>query len=193
MMDNQLIFEKSKPYRRCMVIEKRVPLNIDDKYVRKSELNLPEISEVDLIRHYMNLSRKAHGIVNGFYPLGSCTMKYNPALNEEIASDQRFSNVHPMQNASDMQGTLQVMYDLKNKLCEITGMHDMSLQPSAGAHGELTALMMIKAFHRDNGGIGRNVVLVPDSAHGTNPASGAMLGYDIKVVPSNSVGMVPDS
>jgi len=189
-MDNQLIFEKSKADRRCTIINREVESKIDTKFARKSPLDLPEIAEVDLIRHYMGLSKKAHGVINGFYPLGSCTMKYNPALNEEIATDKGFANSHPLQNSEDMQGTLEIMYDLKNELCEITGMHDMSLQPAAGAHGELTALMMIKAYHRDHGQSHRNIVLIPDSAHGTNPASGAMLGYDIKVVPSNEHGMV---
>ncbi len=189
-MDNKLIFEKSKAGRRSTVISKSSASNISDKYKRKSILDLPEIAEVDLVRHYMELSKKAHGVSNGFYPLGSCTMKYNPALNEEIAGDKNFTQVHPLQKAEDMQGTLQVMYELKNSLCEITGMSDMTLQPAAGAHGELTALMMIKAFHHDNGEQDRNIVLVPDSAHGTNPASAGMLGYEIKVVPSDENGMV---
>ena len=189
-MDNKLLFEKSKADRRATVICVNASCNIDAKYARKSKLKLPQIAEVDLVRHYMGLSRKAHGVSNGFYPLGSCTMKYNPATNEAIASLKNFTHIHPLQPQASMQGTLEVMHDLAKSLCKITGMHDITLQPAAGAHGELTALMMIKAFHRDHGEANRNIVLVPDSAHGTNPASATMLGYEIKVIPSDFQGMV---
>ncbi|MBN2878741.1 MAG: aminomethyl-transferring glycine dehydrogenase subunit GcvPB [Clostridia bacterium] len=189
-MYNKLIFEKSVAGANKRKLfncdEKTVP----EKYARKAKLNLPDVSEVDLVRHYQELARKAHGVANGFYPLGSCTMKYNPIINEEIASIENFRNIHPLQSQSDMQGSMEVMYKLKEALCEVTGMYDMTLQPSAGAHGELTSLMMIKQFHESNGEGYRNKVFIPDSAHGTNPASAAMVGYEVVEIPSTDGGFV---
>lgn len=189
-MHNKLIFEKSVNGRNKKTLFECKLNIVNTKYARQIPINIPDIAEIDLVRHYMELASKTYGVSNGFYPLGSCTMKYNPAINEEIASMGEFTNIHPLQSTDEMQGTLEVMYNLEEALCSITGMHSMSLQPAAGAHGELTALMMIKQLHISNGQGHRNVVLVPDSAHGTNPASGAMLGYTIKVVPSTEHGYI---
>jgi glycine dehydrogenase subunit 2 len=145
---------------------------------------LPEIAEVDLVRHYTELSRYVYGVDNGFYPLGSCTMKYNPKMNEEIARLPGFCDLHPLQDMRSAQGALTVMAQLEDALCEIAGMDAFSLQPAAGAQGEWTALRMIRAYHLKNGDINRDCVLVADSAHGTNPASAAMAGFKVKSVPS---------
>lgn len=189
-MDNKLIFEKSVKGRRTFHMLGSEKCDMDTNQIRKVPLNLPEIAEIDLVRHYIGLSKKAHGVSNGFYPLGSCTMKYNPSLHEAIAGMSEFCEVHPLQDESDMQGVLEIMYKLEKALCEITGMEATTLQCAAGAHGELTALMMIKAYHKSSGESNRNVVIVPDSAHGTNPASASRLGYIIKIVPSDKNGMV---
>ena len=144
---------------------------------------LPEMSEVEVVRHFTALSRRNHGVDNGFYPLGSCTMKYNPRINEAAAS--LFADLHPLCDARDAQGILRLTHDLEQALCEITGMDAMSLQPAAGAHGELTGLMLIRAYHENRGELSkRTKILVPDSAHGTNPASAAMAGFEVVVVPS---------
>lgn len=189
-MHNKLIFEKSQDganKKRLFSIDESI---VPKKYARQAPLDIPDVAEIDLMRHYMELARKSHGVSNGFYPLGSCTMKYNPAINEEIASIASFANIHPLQCVEDMQGSLGLMYNLKVALCELTGMDDMTLQPAAGAHGELTALMMIKEYHASNNQSHRNVVFVPDSAHGTNPASGAMVGYTVVQIPSTEDGFV---
>ena len=189
-MYNELIFEKSiegANKRNLFNCEKSI---VPEKYARKTSLNLPDVAEVDLVRHYQELARKSHGVSNGFYPLGSCTMKYNPVINEEMASICEFTNIHPLQSEEDIQGSLEVMFKLKEVLCEVTGMDDMTLQPSAGAHGELTSLMMIKQFHESNNNAHKNIVFVPDSAHGTNPASAAMVGYDVVEIPSTVDGFV---
>lgn len=189
-MDNRLIFEKSHAGRRATVIDPAMPASSKQLIKRKKPLNLPNVAEVDLVRHYVGLSRKAHGVVNGFYPLGSCTMKYNPLRHEDVAGYPQFADIHPLQEEKDMQGVLEVMYQLQRMLCEITGMADLTLQPAAGAHGELTALMMIKSYHESRGEGHRNVVIIPDSAHGTNPASASMVGYKTVVVPSTDDGHV---
>ncbi len=189
-MYNKLIFEKGTDganKRNLFEVDESI---LPEKYARQNKMNLPDVAEIDLVRHYQELARKSHGVANGFYPLGSCTMKYNPAVNEEMASIKEFQNIHPLQSEEDMQGSLEVMYELKEALCEVTGMDDMTLQPSAGAHGELTSLMMIKAFHESNGQAYRNKVFVPDSAHGTNPASAAMVGYTVIEIPSTEGGYV---
>ncbi|MEX1377989.1 MAG: aminomethyl-transferring glycine dehydrogenase subunit GcvPB [Eubacteriales bacterium] len=189
-MYNELIFEKSQKganKRRLFDCAESV---VPAKYARKQEIDLPDVAEIDLVRHYQELARKSHGVANGFYPLGSCTMKYNPIINEEMASIHEFQDIHPLQSEQDMQGSLEIMYKLKEALCEVTGMDDMTLQPSAGAHGELTSLMMIKEFHESNGQGHRSKVFVPDSAHGTNPASAAMVGYEVVEIPSTEGGYV---
>ncbi|WP_186670574.1 aminomethyl-transferring glycine dehydrogenase subunit GcvPB [Sporosarcina sp. BP05] len=159
-------------------------------FVREEVAELPEVSELDIMRHYTALSNRNHGIDSGFYPLGSCTMKYNPKINESVARYPGFANIHPLQDESTVQGALEVLYDLQEHLVEITGMDEVTLQPAAGAHGEWTALMMIRAFHEANGDFKRTKVLVPDSAHGTNPASATVAGFDTITVKSGEDGLV---
>jgi len=188
---SQLIFEKSVKGHKAYEGKLTVPeYKLDSKYLRKTDAELPEVSELEFVRHYMELSQKTHGVDNGFYPLGSCTMKYNPKVNEEVASMQAFANIHPLQPEHSMQGCIEVMGDLGAKLSEITGMDAFSLQPSAGAHGEFTALLVIRAYHAKRGDNKRNKILVPDSAHGTNPASAAMVGCEIVNIPSDKDGNV---
>ena len=163
---------------------------IDGKYMRKSQLNLPEVSELDIARHYTLLSNKNFGVDTGFYPLGSCTMKYNPKINEDMASNLSFTEIHPYQPQKTAQGSLKLMYDLSKMFCEITGMDEVTLQPSAGSHGEFTGLMMIKAYHESKGDFKRTKIIVPDSSHGTNPASAAMANFKIVQVESDKNGAV---
>ncbi|MEN2973970.1 MAG: aminomethyl-transferring glycine dehydrogenase subunit GcvPB [Candidatus Caldarchaeales archaeon] len=158
--------------------------------LRRRELNLPELSELDVIRHFTRLSQMNYGVNSGIYPLGSCTMKYNPAINEEITSFTGIFDVHPLQPEETVQGCLEIMWRLEQILKEITGMHRFSLQPAAGAHGEFLGCLIIRAYHKDKGLEEKNVMIVPDSAHGTNPASAAMAGYDVKVVKSDEDGCV---
>ncbi|PIE54748.1 MAG: glycine dehydrogenase (aminomethyl-transferring) [Dethiosulfovibrio peptidovorans] len=191
-----LMFEKSQPGRRGVALpacdvpgdpEKLLPQG----YGRTQDAMIPEMTEVDVVRHFTNLSQLNFGVDEGFYPLGSCTMKYNPKINENAARLCGFSNVHPFQPEATCQGALKLMYDLSVMLTEITGMVGMTLQPSAGAHGELTGIFLIKAYHRKNGDEGtRTKMIVPDSAHGTNPATASMAGYDVVEVASNDRGNV---
>jgi len=190
----ELIFEKSRPGRRAFAVPASdVPAppleeRIDPALLRQ-DLDLPEVAEVDLIRHYTGLSRKNFGVDAGFYPLGSCTMKYNPKLNEETARLPGFAALHPYAPESFSQGILQLLFELKESLGEIFGMADFTLQPAAGAHGELTGVMMIKkCFEKRREG--RTRILIPDSAHGTNAASGALCGYAVATVRSNAEGDV---
>lgn len=157
---------------------------------RDSDAMLPECDEPTVVRHYTNLSANNFGVDNGFYPLGSCTMKYNPAINEEMCSLPDFVNLHPLQPVETCQGALQLYYDLQRSLCEITGMAEFTLNPCAGAHGELTGLMVIRSYHASRGDDKRVKVIVPDSAHGTNPASAAVCGLEIVEVKSTSDGLV---
>ena len=190
---SKLIFERSVPDRLAYSLpECDVPSRIAEDLLpphlyRKNAAELPELSEVDVLRHFVELSQKNHGVLSGFYPLGSCTMKYNPALNEEIVNLSGFTGTHP---AADCQGNLQLMYELQKMLAEITGMDAFSLQPAAGAHGEHTGLMIIKAYHNKNGNQHKNKILVPDSAHGTNPASVSMAGLETIQIKSNENGDV---
>lgn len=194
--ESTLIFEISKPGRKayslpeCDVPEVEINEILHSKYQRESILKLPEVSELDVIRHFTKISQKNHGVDSGFYPLGSCTMKYNPKVNEVVARYDGFVNTHPYQPVETVQGSLKLMYDLGEMLSEITGMDEFTLQPSAGAHGELAGLMMIKAYHINRGDSKRNIIVVPDSAHGTNPASAAVAGFDIVEVKSNAKGLV---
>lgn len=158
--------------------------------VRRRDLGLPQLSEVDVVRHYTELASKNYSVDKGFYPLGSCTMKYNPKLNEFLASLEGFTELHPYQPIETVQGALQMMYELKEFLCEITGMDDMTLQPAAGAHGELTGLLIVKAYHLSKGNTERTIALIPDSAHGTNPASAAMAGFDVLELKSTKEGLL---
>lgn len=189
---SSLIFEKSREGRRCAAIPANdcAAVAVPEKFARKAPLNLPEVAEVDLVRHYTNLSRNAFGVDNGFYPLGSCTMKYNPKINEEAASLKGFTDVHPLQCAASVQGCLEAIGTLSDYLCEITGMDAITLQPAAGAHGEFTGLALISAYLKANGETGRDKLIVPDSAHGTNPASAVMNGFTVVNIPSTPDGMV---
>lgn len=158
--------------------------------IRKEVAELPEVSELDVVRHYTALSTRNHGVDSGFYPLGSCTMKYNPKVNEDMARLPGFAHIHPLQPVETIQGALELMVDLQEQLAEITGMDEVTLQPAAGAHGEWTGLMLIKAFHERNGDAARTKVLVPDSAHGTNPASAVVAGFETVTVKSDERGLV---
>jgi glycine dehydrogenase subunit 2 len=192
---NDLIFEISRQGRvGSSLPESDVDqVNINDKFpkhlIRDLPAELPEVSELQLVRHYTALSNKNHGIDNGFYPLGSCTMKYNPKINEDVARLEGFSRIHPYQPTETVQGALEVLYELQEELAVITGMDAVTLQPSAGAQGEWTGLMMVKAYHKQKGEV-RTKVLVPDSAHGTNPASASVAGFETITIPSNEHGLV---
>lgn len=194
--DQALIFELSTPGRigyslpEMDVPELELSSLLPEGYLREEEPELPEVSELDIMRHYTALSRRNHGVDSGFYPLGSCTMKYNPKINENVARFNGFAHVHPLQDESSVQGALELLYDLQQHLIEITGMDEVTLQPAAGAHGEWTGLMMIRAFHEANGDLKRTKVIVPDSAHGTNPASATVAGLETITVKSNEYGLV---
>jgi len=164
--------------------------NVPEKLRRKSLPNLPNLEEQQVVRHFFRLSQMNYGIESGMYPLGSCTMKYNPKICEEISSYEGFLNIHPYQDVSTVQGTLQIMYELEQMLCEITGMHAFTLQPAAGAHGEFLGMLLTKAYHEYNNEHQRNEIIVPDTAHGTNPASAKMAGFNVVEIPSNNEGMV---
>lgn len=187
-----LIFEKSRPGRGCSILPKCdvEEFTLPEQDQREKELHLPEIAEGDLSRHYTELARKSHGVNDGFYPLGSCTMKYNPKINEAAASLPGFTEIHPLQPESTVQGCLEVLEKAEKYLCEITGMDRMVFQPAAGAHGEFTGLMLIRAYHESRNDTKRTKILVPDSAHGTNPASAVMAGYKVVSVPSGPDGCV---
>ena len=194
-MSEPLIVEKSvagrKGYSLPDLDVPEVPIAelIPPDDLRKDPPLLPEVSEVDVVRHFTNLSRDNYGIDQGFYPLGSCTMKYNPKVNEDVARYAGFAALHPLQPEEQAQGALQLLHQLEAALREITGMDRVTLQPAAGAQGELAGLLMIRAFHRANGNP-RKKVIVPDSAHGTNPATAALAGYQVQVVHSNADGLV---
>ncbi len=155
----------------------------------RKKLNLPEVSEIEVIRHFTRLSQMNYGISLGTYPLGSCTMKYNPVINEKLASLESVQNVHPLQDQRTTQGSLELLYKLEKMLCEITGMHKFSFVPAAGAQGEFLGCLMMKAYHKEDGKK-RKKVIIPDSAHGTNPASAKMAGFEIDVVKSDETGCV---
>ena len=192
---NDLIFEVSRPGRVAYSLPKSDVDSVDleakfpKHLIRDEAAELPEVAELDLVRHYTALSNKNHGIDNGFYPLGSCTMKYNPKVNEVIARIPGFSRIHPLQPAETVQGALELLYNLQEELAVITGMDAVTVQPAAGAQGEWTGLMMVKAYHEQKGE-DRKEVLVPDSAHGTNPASASVAGYTAVTIPSNADGLV---
>lgn len=194
--DQPLIFERSKPGRIAYSLPALDVPAVDvselvpPDYLRSEEPELPEVSELDLMRHYTALSKRNHGVDSGFYPLGSCTMKYNPKINENVARLAGFAHIHPLQPEETVQGALELMYDLQEHLKEITGMDAVTLQPAAGAHGEWTGLMMIRAYHEANGDFNRTKVIVPDSAHGTNPASATVAGFETVTVKSTAAGLV---
>ena len=188
----ELLFEKSTPGHGCDIFpECDVPVTtLPAELARKSALPLPELSETEISRHYTALAKRAHGVNNGFYPLGSCTMKYNPRIDEEMAALPGFAAVHPLQPKETVQGCTEALELLDKYLCEITGMDKMAFQPTAGAHGEFTGLLLIKKYHEAHGDYKRTKIIVPDSAHGTNPASAAMAGFTIVNVASGADGCV---
>src|SRR5437763_8707759 len=191
MSVEKLIFEKGAPGRRVDImpamdvptesLDSMVPANM----LRKEPAPLPEVSEIEVVRHYTHLSQRNFGVDTGFYPLGSCTMKYNPKLNEDMAALPGFAHIHPLQPEATVQGAIQLFYEIEQYLAEISGMARVTLQPSAGAHGELTGLMLIKAYHESQGQGHRNLVLIPDNAHGTNPASATLADYKAVEVKSD--------
>ncbi|TES88781.1 MAG: glycine dehydrogenase subunit 2 [Dehalococcoidia bacterium] len=173
----------------CRLPELDVPaVELPPRELLRQELALPEVSETELVRYFTSLSRRNYGVDTGFYPLGSCTMKYNPKWHENIARFPGFQEIHPCQPVDTVPGALQLMYELQELLAEITGMNAASLAPMAGAQGELAGLLMVKAYHRSRGENRRRKILVPDSAHGTNPATATMCGFEVNTIPSNGDG-----
>ncbi len=193
----KLIFDKSVPGRRGVrtadsALGEAIP--IDKKLLRDEPADLPELSELDVVRHFTELSRKNYGVDTGFYPLGSCTMKYNPKVADIVAQYPGFADLHPLipqlpGGEVMVQGALEVLKETDRLLSEICGMAEFTMQPLAGAHGELTGAMIIAAYHKQKGN-DKTTILIPDSAHGTNPASAAIAGYDVKTVPSNADGVI---
>ena len=189
----KLVFELSRPGRQqslvpaCTTPKAALPPSA----LRTRKLHLPELSEQDLSRHYTRLAKHVHGVNSGFYPLGSCTMKYNPKINEQVAALRNFTDIHPLQCDASSKGCLDVLATAEEWLCEITGMDAMSFLPAAGAHGEFTGLLTIKAYHESRGELAtRRKIIVPDSAHGTNPASAKMCGFEIVNIASDANGCV---
>lgn len=187
-----LIFETSRDGRGCDMLPKcDLPQAIlPAAFTRKKPLHLPQVAQGDISRHYSALERRTYGVNDGFYPLGSCTMKYNPKINDEMANLPGFANIHPLQPEHTIQGCLAVLAMAENYFGTITGMDNMTFQPSAGAHGEFTGLALMKAYHESRGDAKRTKMIVPDSAHGTNPASAAMNGFIVVNIPSTADGCV---
>lgn len=194
MKQQPLLFELGKPGRKAIDLpacdvpqaENLLPA----KYLRVEKAALPEVSQLELMRHYTQLSNRNFGVDTGFYPLGSCTMKYNPKVNEDIARYPGLALLHPLQGEDTVQGAMEVLFKMEESLAEIAGMAGVTLQPVAGAHGELTGLKLIRAYHRDRGDLARTKVIVPDSAHGTNPASAAMCGMEAVEIKSEADGSI---
>ena len=194
MNEQPLLFELGKPGRKAIdlpacdvqLAENLLPA----KYLRTAKAALPEISQLELMRHYTQLSNRNFGVDTGFYPLGSCTMKYNPKVNEDVARYPGLALLHPLQSEDTVQGAMEVLFKMEESLAEIAGMAGVTLQPVAGAHGELTGLKLIRAYHSDRGDLARTKVIVPDSAHGTNPASAAMCGMDAVEIKSEEDGSI---
>ena len=195
----KLIFEKSVKGRRATRFDltgvPKATKHLDEKYIRKDDAELPELGECDVVRHFTALSRMNFGVDTNFYPLGSCTMKYNPKMTEVIAGMPDFADLHPLlpqlrSGGALTQGALQVLYDMDKMLSEICGMSAFTMQPMAGSHGELTGIMIIAAYHRKQGNTQKDTIIIPDSAHGTNPASAAIAGYKVKTIPSDENGVM---
>lgn len=188
----KLIFERGREGRRLNLLP---PCDVEEtaigtEFLRSEEPELPELTEGELSRHYTELAKRTFGVNDGFYPLGSCTMKYNPKVNEYAASLEGFAQIHPLAPAESVQGAMRLLTEAEEILCEVTGMDRMSFQPAAGAHGEFTGLLLIKAYLKHIGEEGRTKILVPDSAHGTNPASAAMAGFAVVNIASGPDGCV---
>src|SRR5688572_7516262 len=186
------IFELSTPGRRGVSMPASdVPETaLPPKEMLRSELPLPELAEVDVVRHYMKLSKLNYSVDGGFYPLGSCTMKYNPKINEDTCRLPGFLYTHPLQPIETVQGNLVLMYETQEWLKEISGFAAVTLQPAAGAHGEFTGVLIMRAYHKSRGDSKRTKMLIPDAAHGTNPASVGMLGYSVVTIPSDDRGSI---
>jgi len=194
-VSEKLLIELSKPGRKGYslpsldVPERDVTELIPRSELRHKRASLPELSEVDVARHFVRLSQLNHHVLKGFYPLGSCTMKYNPVVNEYLSRNERFLNLHPLQAEETAQGAMEIMYELGRILCEISGMDEITMQPAAGAHGELTGIMIMNAYQGRQGNP-RSKIIIPDSAHGTNPASVKMGGYEVVEIRSTPQGLV---
>lgn len=192
---DKLIFELSRPGRKgyelpANKIKAGSLASIPGNLRRSDNLDLPEVSELDVVRHYTNLSTKNFGVDTGFYPLGSCTMKYNPKINEEVAAMPQFAALHPLQDVKSVQGALEVYYNLQQALSSLSGLEEFTLNPYAGAHGELTGLMVMRSYHEKRGDTKRKKVIVPNSAHGTNPASAMVAGLEVVEVKSKPNGSI---
>ncbi|HEY9870110.1 MAG TPA: hypothetical protein V6D08_13165, partial [Candidatus Obscuribacterales bacterium] len=192
----KLIYEKSQPGRRAQVVP---PAAVPDRdlsellpaaFVRGTAPALPEVSELDAVRHFVRLSQLNHAIDVGFYPLGSCTMKYNPKVNDAMAQLAGFRELHPYQPEDQIQGALELVWNLQQLIGEIVGLPAVTLQPAAGAHGEMTGLLMIRAYFQARGEHRRRKVIVPDTAHGTNPATAALAGFEVVEIASDADGHV---
>ena len=186
----KLIFEKGAPGQHLSLMPPCDVPEVTLSRPRTEPLDLPHVSETELTRHYTALAKRVHGVNDGFYPLGSCTMKYNPKINEDMAALPGFSQIHPLQPEETVQGCLEVLHESEKLLGEITGMDAMTFQPAAGAHGEFTGLLLIKAYHARRNDAARTKIIVPDSAHGTNPASAVMAGFTVVNIPSGEDGCV---
>ncbi|MCD4797372.1 MAG: aminomethyl-transferring glycine dehydrogenase subunit GcvPB, partial [Candidatus Cloacimonetes bacterium] len=189
------IFEKHSEGRKGYTlpandVEKSLNNCIPNKFSRKENIKLPEVSELDMMRHFLELSQMNHCIEKGFYPLGSCTMKYNPKINETLVRNDGFNNLHPFQDEDTVQGALEILYKLQKDLAVISGFSNVTLQPVAGAHGEFTGLKVMKAYHDHKGNSHKKKIILPDSAHGTNPASVTLAGYEMVEIKSNEKGLV---
>ncbi|MDQ3514580.1 MAG: aminomethyl-transferring glycine dehydrogenase subunit GcvPB [Chloroflexota bacterium] len=191
MAAEPLIYDLSKPERRAVRFPRPdVPETDLPGDLCRDSLDWPEVSEIDVIRHFTRLSQKNHAIDINMYPLGSCTMKYNPKINEAVARYPGFAGIHPDQDPATVQGMLELMYELQGMLAEISGFAHVTLQPAAGAHGELTGVMVMRSYHEARGDTARRKVLVPDTAHGTNPATAIMAGFEVVTIPSDARGNV---
>ncbi len=196
MSVESLIFEKGASGRGSALLPEldipELPLNqlVPAAYLRAEPAPLPEVAEIEVVRHYTRLSQRNFAVDLGFYPLGSCTMKYNPKINEDVAGMSGFARLHPLADESEAQGAIQLLYELERDIAEITGMKRVTLQPAAGAHGEITGLMLIKAWHEQRGETQRDIVLIPDGAHGTNPASASLADYRTVELKSDARGGV---
>jgi glycine dehydrogenase subunit 2 len=192
--DTPVIFELSSKGRRAVLPpQKTVPdprNKLPERHLRKKKIAFPELSQSQVVRHFTNLSRRNFSVDTCFYPLGSCTMKYNPKINEDMAALQGFSHLHPFQDENHSQGMLQICYELEQSLSKLTGLPGVSLQPAAGAHGELASMLIIRAYFNTRGETGRRTILIPDTAHGTNPASAHHTGFSPLQIPSGSDGNI---
>lgn len=192
----KLIYDKSSPGRTGVTVpafgvkEEKADKLIPAKFLRKIPAQLPEVSELDTMRHFVRLSHLNHSIDTGFYPLGSCTMKYNPKVNDAMAALEGFRELHPHQPEEQVQGALELLWNLEQIIAEVVGLPAVTFQPAAGAHGEFTGLLLIRAYFESRGETKRNKVIVPDTAHGTNPATAALAGFDVVEIKSNERGLV---